>query len=219
MSVVLDVTVRENTGTGGARASRREGLVPGVIYGGDDAPVAVSVKYNEVLKAINSGQFLSSMIELSHEGKTQKVLTKDVQFHPVTDMPVHLDFYRVTAKSIIEVEVSVNFVGEDVAPGLKAGGTLNVVRYAIEVKCPAGSIPDNITVDVSTMDIGDAIHISEVTLPEGVKPSIADRDFTIATVVASRATIEEDVDEVEGEAGAESAEGEAPAAEVEGGEG
>ncbi len=219
MSVVLDVTVRENTGTGGARASRREGLVPGVIYGGDDAPVAVSVKYNEVLKAINSGQFLSSMIELSHEGKTQKVLTKDVQFHPVTDMPVHLDFYRVTAKSIIEVEVSVNFVGEDVAPGLKAGGTLNVVRYAIEVKCPAGSIPDNITVDVSTMDIGDAIHISEVTLPEGVKPSIADRDFTIATVVASRATIEEDVDEVEGEAGAEGAEGEAPAAEVEGGEG
>jgi len=219
MSVVLDVTVRENTGTGGARASRREGLVPGVIYGGDDAPVAVSVKYNEVLKAINSGQFLSSMIELSHEGKTQKVLTKDVQFHPVTDMPVHLDFYRVTAKSIIEVEVSVNFVGEDVAPGLKAGGTLNVVRYAIEVKCPAGSIPDNITVDVSTMDIGDAIHISEVTLPEGVKPSITDRDFTIATVVASRATIEEDVDEVEGEAGAEGAEGEAPAAEVEGGEG
>jgi len=216
MSVVLDVTVRENTGTGGARASRREGLVPGVIYGGDDAPVAVSVKYNEVLKAINSGQFLSSMIELSHEGKTQKVLTKDVQFHPVTDMPVHLDFYRVTAKSIIEVEVSVNFVGEDVAPGLKAGGTLNVVRYAIEVKCPAGSIPDNITVDVSTMDIGDAIHISEVTLPEGVKPSIANRDFTIATVVASRATIEEDV---EGEVGAEDAEGEAPAAEVEGGEG
>jgi len=219
MSVVLDVTVRENTGTGGARASRREGLVPGVIYGGDDAPVAVSVKYNEVLKAINSGQFLSSMIELSHEGKTQKVLTKDVQFHPVTDMPVHLDFYRVTAKSIIEVEVSVNFVGEDVAPGLKAGGTLNVVRYAIEVKCPAGSIPDNITVDVSTMDIGDAIHISEVSLPEGVKPSITDRDFTIATIVASRAAIEEDTEEVEGEEGAvEGAEGETPAAEGEGGE-
>ena len=172
MSVVLDVTVRENTGTGGARAARRDGLVPGVIYGGDEASVAVSVKYNEVLKAINSGQFLSNMIELSHEGKTQKVLTKDVQFHPVTDQPVHLDFYRVTAKSIIEVEVSVNFVGEDVAPGLKEGGTLNVVRYAIEVKCPAGSIPDSIEVDVSAMEIGEAIHISEVTLPAGVKPSI-----------------------------------------------
>ena len=220
MSVVLDVTVRKNTGTGGARAARRDGLVPGVIYGGDEASVAVSVKYNEVLKAINSGQFLSNMIELSHEGKTQKVLTKDVQFHPVTDQPVHLDFYRVTAKSIIEVEVSVNFVGEDVAPGLKEGGTLNVVRYAIEVKCPAGSIPDSIEVDVSAMEIGDAIHISEITLPEGVKPSITDRDFTIATIVASRAAIEEETDEVEGEEGAEgeAAEGEA-AAEGEGGEG
>ena len=217
MSVVLDVTVRENTGTGGARAARRDGLVPGIIYGGDEASVAVSVKYNEVLKAINSGQFLSNMIELSHEGKTQKVLTKDVQFHPVTDQPVHLDFYRVTAKSIIEVEVSVNFVGEDVAPGLKEGGTLNVVRYAIEVKCPAGSIPDAIEVDVSAMEIGDAIHISEVTLPEGVKPAITDRDFTIATIVASRAAIEE-TDDAEGEEGAEAVEGEA-AAEGEGGEG
>ena len=219
MSVVLDVTVRENTGTGGARAARRDGLVPGVIYGGDEASVAVSVKYNEVLKAINSGQFLSNMIELSHEGKTQKVLTKDVQFHPVTDKPLHLDFYRVTAKSIIEVEVSVTFIGEDVAPGLKEGGTLNVVRYAIEVKCPAGSIPDAIEVDVSAMEIGDAIHISEVTLPEGVKPAITDRDFTIATIVASRAAIEE-TDDAEGEEGAEgeAAEGEA-AAEGEGGEG
>jgi len=217
MSIVLDVNVRENTGTGGSRAARRDGFVPGVIYGGDEAPVAVSVKYNEVLKAINSGQFLSNMIELSHDGKSQKVLTKDVQFHPVTDMPVHLDFYRVTAKSIIEVEVSVNFVGEDDAPGLKAGGTLNVVRYAIEVKCPAGSIPDSIEVDVSAMEIGEAIHISEVTLPAGVKPSITDRDFTIATIVASRAAIEEDTD-AEGEGTEAAADGEA-AAEGEGGEG
>lgn len=217
MSIVLDVNVRENTGTGGSRAARRDGFVPGVIYGGDEAPVAVSVKYNEVLKAINSGQFLSNMIELSHDGKSQKVLTKDVQFHPVTDMPVHVDFYRVTAKSIIEVEVSVNFVGEDVAPGLKAGGTLNVVRYAIEVKCPAGSIPDSIEVDVSAMEIGEAIHISEVTLPAGVKPSITDRDFTIATIVASRAAIEEDTD-AEGEGTEAAADGEA-AAEGEGGEG
>ena len=217
MSIVLDVNVRENTGTGGSRAARRDGFVPGVIYGGDEAPVAVSVKYNEVLKAINSGQFLSNMIEISHDGKSQKVLTKDVQFHPVTDMPVHLDFYRVTAKSIIEVEVSVNFVGEDVAPGLKEGGTLNVVRYAIEVKCPAGSIPDSIEVDVSAMEIGEAIHISEVTLPAGVKPSITDRDFTIATIVASRAAIEEDTD-AEGEGTEAAADGEA-AAEGEGGEG
>jgi len=218
MSVVLDVTVRENTGTGNSRAARRAGLVPAIIYGGDEAPVSVAVKYNEVLKAINSGQLLSNMVELSTDGKTQKAIAKDVQFHPVKDTPVHVDFYRVTAKSIIEVEVSVNFVGEDVAPGLKEGGTLNVVRYAIEVKCPAGSIPDSIDVDISAMEIGDSIHISEVTLPANVKPSISDRDFTIATVVASRAAlVEDEVEEgVEGEEGAEgeaAAEGEAPAEE------
>jgi len=218
MSVVLDVTVRENTGTGNSRAARRAGLVPAIIYGGDEAPVSVSVKYNEVLKAINSGQLLSNMVELSTDGKTQKAIAKDVQFHPVKDTPVHVDFYRVTAKSIIEVEVSVNFIGEDVSPGLKEGGTLNVVRYAIEVKCPAGSIPDSIEVDISSMEIGDSIHISEVTLPANVKPSISDRDFTIATVVASRAAlVEDEVEEgVEGEEGAEgeaAAEGEAPAEE------
>jgi len=218
MSVVLDVTVRENTGTGNSRAARRAGLVPAIIYGGDEAPVSVSVKYNEVLKAINSGQLLSNMVELSTDGKTQKAIAKDVQFHPVKDTPVHVDFYRVTAKSIIEVEVSVNFIGEDVSPGLKEGGTLNVVRYAIEVKCPAGSIPDSIDVDISAMEIGDSIHISEVTLPANVKPSISDRDFTIATVVASRAAlVEDEVEEgVEGEEGAEgeaAAEGEAPAEE------
>ena len=195
MSVVLDVTVRENTGTGGAREARRNNLVPAVIYGGDENAVAVAVKYNEVLKAINSGQFIGSMIEVNHDGKAQKVFTKDIQFHPVTDAPMHLDFYRVTAKSIIEVEVSVNFIGEDEAPGLKEGGTLNVVRYSVEVKCPAGDIPDNIEVDVSKMEIGDSIHISDVSLPKGVKPTIDDRDFTIATVVASRAAIEEESEE------------------------
>lgn len=208
MSVVLDVNVRENTGTGNAREARRNNLVPGVIYGGTEAPVSVAIKYNEVLKAINSGQFIGSMIELKHEGKAQKVFTKDIQFHPVTDAPMHLDFYRVTAKTIIEVEVSVNFVGEEEAPGLKEGGTLNVVRYSIEVKCPAGDIPDSIEVDVSKMEIGDAIHISEVSLPKGVKPTISDRDFTIATVIASRAAIEE---EVEGEDGEEVAAGDVPA--------
>jgi len=197
MSIVLDVNVRENTGTGNARAARRAGMVPGVIYGGDEAPVAISVKYNEMLKAINSGQFLSNMIELSHEGKTQKVLTKDVDFHPVSDMPVHVDFYRVTAKSIIEVEVTVNFVGEEDSPGMKEGGSLNVVKYAVSVKCPAGSIPDEITVDLSTMEIGDALKISDVSLPKGVKPSITDRDFTIVTMVASRAAVEADSEDDE----------------------
>jgi large subunit ribosomal protein L25 len=207
MSICLDVNVRENTGTGNARAARRGGNVPGIIYGGEEKPVAISVKYNEMLKAINSGQFLSNMIEISHEGKKQKVLTKDVQFHPVSDMPVHVDFYRVTNKTIIEVEVGVTFVGEDASEGLKKGGTLNVVRYAVEVKCPAGEIPDTIEVDVSGMDFGDAIKISDVQLPANVKPSISDRDFTIVTMAASRAAVEAEGAEegAEGEEGAENA--------------
>ena len=211
MSIVLDVNVRENTGTGNARAARRAGMVPGVIYGGEEAPIAVAVKYNEMLKAINSGQFLSNMIELSHDGKTQKVLTKDVDFHPVSDMPIHVDFYRVTAKSIIEVEVSVTFTGEEDSPGLKEGGTLNVVRYSVEVKCPAGEIPDELTADVSKMEIGDALKISDIDLPKNVKPSISDRDFTIATLIASRAAVEA-TDEEDGEEGAAPAAGDVPAA-------
>lgn len=202
MSIVLDVEVRNETGTGNARAARRNGLVPGVIYGGDEAPISIAVKFNEVIKAINSGQFLQSMIEVSHDGKTQKVLTKDIQFHPVSDMPVHMDLFRVTNKTIIEVEVSVNFIGEEVSPGMKEGGAMNVVRHAIEVKCPAGSIPDQIDVDISKMEIGDSIHISEVTLPKGVKPAITDRDFTIATILASRSSKLSD-DEEEGEEGVE----------------
>ena len=192
MGVVLDVTVRDETGTGAAREARRNGLVPGVVYGGDEDPRAVAVKMNEVLKALNSGDFLGSMIELSHEGKKQKVFTKDVQFHPVTDFPMHVDFYRVTNKTIIDVEVPVTFVGEDASPGMKRGGVLNVVRYAIEVSCPAGDIPEGFEADVSALEIGDALNISDITLPKGVKPTITDRDFTIATVVASRVSKTED---------------------------
>ena len=150
------------------------------------------------------------MVELNHDGKPQKVITKDVQFHPVTDMPLHLDFYRVTEKTIIDVNVGATFVGEDTSPGMKRGGALNVVRYNIEVKCPAGAIPDTIEVDISGLDIGDAIHLSEVTLPKGVTPGITDRDVTIATIVASRTSKTTDDDD-EGEEGA--AEGEAAEAE------
>lgn len=195
--IVLDVTVREDTGTGNARAARREKMVPAVVYGGDEKSVPVAVKLNEVIRAINSGNFIANMIELSHEGKKQKVLTKDIQFHPVTDTPVHVDFFRVTNKTIIEVEVTVNFIGEEESPGLKEGGTLNVVRYSVEVKCPAGDIPDSIDVDVSKAEIGDSLKISDVKLPKGIKPSITDRDFTIATIIASRAAIEADAEESE----------------------
>lgn len=212
-NICLEVEVRDNVGTGAARAARNSGAIPAVLYGGGPDPVAISVRKNEVLKAINSGQFLSNMIEISHDGKKQKVITKDVQFHPVTDMPMHVDFYRVNEDTIIEVQVGVVFKGDEVAPGIKRGGILNVVRYDVEVKCPAGSIPDSIEVDISAMDIGDSLHISEVELPKGVTPAIEDRDFTIATIVSSRASKQAD-------AGAGGEDGDdADAAEAEGGEG
>jgi len=215
--ICLDVVVREETGTGSARASRRNGEVPAVIYGGDLGPVPVALQKNEVLKALNSGQFLANMIEISHKGEKQTVITKDVQFHPLTDMPVHVDLYRVDRNTVIDVEVNVTFQGDEVAPGIKRGGILNVVRHAIEVSCPAGQIPDTIIVDISEMDIGDSKHISEVALPENVKPSI-DRDFTIATIVSSRASKEVDEGEgAEGEA-VEGAEGEEAAGATEGGD-
>ena len=217
MSVVLDVVVREETGTGNAREARRNGVVPGVVYGGDKDTISIGIKYNEVLKAINSGQFLSNMVELKQDGKSQKAITKDVQFHPVTDAPMHVDFYRVTEKTIIDVNVAAVFVGEDQSPGMKRGGALNVVRYNIEVKCPAGSIPENIEVDISGLEIGDAIHLSEVTLPPNVKPGITDRDVTIATIVASRTSKTEDEEAAEGEGeGEEATEGEADAPAAEG---
>lgn len=206
MSVVLDVVVREETGTGNSRAARRNGMVPCVIYGGDQDAMSIGIKYNEVLKAINSGNFLSNMVELNYDGKPQKVITKDVQFHPVTDMPMHVDFYRVTDKTIIDVDVPAVFVGEDVSPGMKRGGALNVVRYNIEVKCPAGAIPDNIEVDISGMEIGDSIHLSEVTLPANVTPGITDRDVTIATIVASRTSKTKNEEGAEGEVEAQTAE-------------
>ncbi len=210
--IVLNVEVRERTGKGGARQARRDGLVPGVLYGGKLDPVAISLKHNELLKAINSGKFLANMIEIEHDGKKQSVFTRDVQFDPVMDFPVHVDFQRVDEDSSLNVEVSVNFMNEEKAPGIKRGGVLNVVRHTVEVICPAGSIPESIDVDVAGMDIGDSVHISAVTLPDGVTPAITDRDFTIATMQGSRAVIEAEGEEAEGgeeATEAETAEGDA----------
>ncbi|HHL42764.1 MAG TPA: 50S ribosomal protein L25/general stress protein Ctc [Hellea balneolensis] len=200
--IVLDVEVRENTGTGGARAARRAGLVPGVLYGGGQDPVAISLKFNEVVRALNSGNLISSLVEISHKGKKQKALTKDIQFHPVKDLPWHIDFYRVKSDSIITVEVSIHVVGEEESPGLKRGGALNIVRHTIEVNCPAGDIPESLDVDVSGLEIGDSIHESELNYPKGVSPAITDRDPTVLTVAASRTeTKNDEEDVVEGEEG------------------
>ena len=211
--IVLSVEVRERVGTGGARETRRAGLVPGVLYGGELAPVAISMKHNELIKAINSGSFLANMITIDHKGEKQTVCARDVQFDPVKDTPVHVDFQRVSEKDVITVEIAVQFINDDKAPGIKRGGVLNIVRHTIEVNCPAGSIPDTIEVDIASLDIGDSVHISSVNLPKDVTPAITDRDFTIATMQGSRAVVEAADEGAEADDGEEAGEGEEGGAE------
>jgi large subunit ribosomal protein L25 len=184
-TIVLSVEKRESTGTGPARAVRREGLVPGVLYGGSLGPVSISLQLNELKKAINRGGLRSHMIQIDNKGETQSVLVRDIQFDPISDVPVHLDLYRVEMDQIISVEVPVHFLNEAASPGLKRGGTLNIVRHAVELDCPAGAIPEEITVDLTGLDIGDSVHISSVSLPANVTPTITDRDFTIATIAGA----------------------------------
>jgi large subunit ribosomal protein L25 len=203
--ILLSVDVRERTGTGGARQTRREGMIPGILYGGKLGNVAISLKENEVRKALNSGDFIAQTVTIDHKGERQLVLTRDVQYHPVTDKPMHVDLYRVDADQMIEVEVAVRFTNEEEAPGLKRGGVLNIVRHEVLLLCPAGSIPEFVEVDLSEYDIGDSAHISSVKLPEGVTSAITDRDFTIVTLVGSRAAISEADEEAEAEAAAEAA--------------
>lgn len=203
--LVLSVEVRERTGKGGSREARRNGMVPGVLYGGKLAPVAISLKSNEVVKALNSGKFMAHMIEIDHKGEKQSVICQDIQFHPVTDFPEHIDLFRVDEDQVISVEVPVHFVGEEKSPGLKKGGTLNIVRHEVELNVPAGSIPEFLTADVSALEIGDNVKISDINLPEGAEPTIGDRDFTIATIAGRTAAVETD-DDAEGEEGEETAE-------------
>ena len=203
--LVLNIDLRERIGKGGAREARRNGLIPGVIYGGKDKPVAISFKKNEVIKALNTGSLLSQMVQISHEGKKQKVICQDIQFHPVTDMPHHIDLFRVKDNQIISVEVAVHFINEDAAPGLKTGGTLNIVRHSVEINVPAGKIPEYLTGDLTGLEIGDNVKISNIELPDGASPTISDRDFTIATIAGrggavAKADDAEDAAAEEGEA-------------------
>jgi large subunit ribosomal protein L25 len=180
--IVLNVDVRARTGKGGARETRRAGRVPGVLYGGDRGPVAISLELRQLTKALSSGKFLAHTIRIDHKGEQQTVFAQDVQFHPVTDVPLHVDLYRVEEDQLIKVDVPVRVVGEDVSPGIKRGGTLNLVRHTVELLAPAGAIPEELVIDASALEIGDVVKISSVTLPANVTPTITDRDFTIATV-------------------------------------
>ncbi len=181
--------VRERTGTSGARAVRRDGWVPGVLYGGGMDPVAIRLKRNEIIRALNSGSLFSQLVDIDVPGQDelQPVIARDVQFHPVKDFPVHVDMMRVDEKTRINVEVPVRFLNEEASPGLKKGGVLNVVRHTVEVYAPATSIPQEFEFDIGTSDVGDTVTISQTMMPEGVSPVITDRDFTIATIAAPSA--------------------------------
>lgn len=183
-TIVLHVEPRERTGKGGARALRRAGKLPAIVYGGDSEPEKIALSLAELKRVlVHHPHFFSSVCELQGLGRPIRVVPREMQTHPVTDEPLHIDFLRAERGMQIEVAVPVTFINEASCVGLRRGGVLNVVRREIELECPVEAIPEEIVVDLAGFDIGDSIHISHVTLPAGVQPTIRDRDFTIATIV------------------------------------
>ena len=204
--LTLSAELRERAGKGASRALRREGRVPAVIYGDKKEAVAIHVEEKALVKALMTGSFTNSTVELSvGKEKMEITLPKDVAFHPVTDRPMHVDFFRIAKGSTIQVAIPVHFLNEEESPGLKRGGVLTVVRHELELICAATKLPDHIELDVTGLAHGDSIHISSVTLPEGSESAITDRDFTIATIVAPSALKSDDGDTTteDGEEGAE----------------
>ncbi|MEW5421314.1 50S ribosomal protein L25/general stress protein Ctc [Amorphus sp. 3PC139-8] len=194
---VLEATVRDRVGKGAARALRRENKIPAVIYGDKQPPLPIALPYKEVFQKLHAGGFLTHVWTIKVDGKSIRVLPRDYQLEPVRDFLSHVDFLRVGKSSRVAVEVPVHFENEETSPGLKRGGVLNIVRHTVELECPADSIPEAITIDLAGYDLGDSIHISAVTLPGNVVPTITDRDFTIATI-ATPAGLESEMAE-EGE--------------------
>jgi large subunit ribosomal protein L25 len=191
-TIVLHVEPRERTGKGAARALRREGKLPAIVYGGGGEPQKIALSLVELKRVlVRHPHFFSAVCELEGLGRRLRVVPREMQIHPVTDEPLHLDFLRAERGMRITVAVPVAFANEDSCVGLKRGGVLNVVRREIELECPVEAIPEEIVVDLAGFDIGDSIHISHVRLPEGVEATIRDRDFTIATIVPPTVVREE----------------------------
>lgn len=216
-AIELKAWARARTGTGGARAERREGRIPGIVYGGKDAPQNIALETKELTKQIQKGHFQSNIYMLDMDGSKIRVIPRDVQVDPIRDNPLHVDFLRLAKDATVDVDVPVHFLNEAASPGLKRGGVLNIVRHDIPVRCPADRIPEFIEIDLTGLEIGDSIHISAVELPEGAVPTITDRDFTVATIAgrtAEEETTEEAEEETEGEGEGE-AEGDADAEEGE----
>lgn len=189
-TAVLNADMRDRAGKGAARALRREGKVPGILYGTSGAPTSIALKLNELTLEYQRGRFRSRLVDIKLGNQTVKVLPKDLQFHPVSDQIEHVDFIKVESGVPLRVMVPVKFLGQEKSVGIKRGGVLNVVRHEIEFICAPESIPTHIEVNVQEMDIGDAAHINDITLPKGITPTIK-RNFTVATVAGRRAEEEE----------------------------
>jgi large subunit ribosomal protein L25 len=183
--VQLKAASRARAGKGASRAVRRSGLVPGVVYGDKQEPQLISLTYGDVLPHVETGRFLSTLVDLEVEGKTVRAIARDVQFEPVRDFIVHIDFLRLGKEARIKVNVPVHFKGQDVSPGIKQGGTLNIVSHTVALTCSANLIPDEINIDVSSMQIGQSVHLSDITLPEGVKSAVTD-DVTLCAITAQQ---------------------------------
>ena len=193
--IVLNVEVRERTGTGGAREARRAGLVPGILYGGAKDPVSIAVKSNEFRKSLHTGKLLGHLVTLKYGDESQPVIAKDIQFHPVTDEPVHFDLYRVEKGSSVKIAVPVHFINHEASPGMKSGGSLEIVRHDVELNAPANAIPEELIVDLTGREMGDTIRASDLPLPKGVTLALTERDFVIATLKISSAALSEAADE------------------------
>jgi len=206
--LTLSAETRERAGKGASRAMRREGRVPAVVYGNKQEALAIHLEEKALIKAMANGHFMNTVVMIDGVGELVRTLPKDVQFHPVTDRPLHVDFLRISEHTTVHVNVPVVFTDEEKAPGIKRGGVLNIVRHELELICDAAEIPDHIDISLEGLDVGASIHISNVTLPQGSKSAIDDRDFTIATIVAPSALKSSD-GEGEGETAAAAEEPEA----------
>ncbi|MBX3478530.1 MAG: 50S ribosomal protein L25/general stress protein Ctc [Brevundimonas sp.] len=204
--IILNVDVREGVGTGGARAARRAGAVPGILYGGDKAPVPISVNEKDFKKSLYTGKLLGHLVTLKYGKETQPVIAKAVQFDPVSDRPLHFDLMRVDENQMIKIEVPVHFINQDQCKAFRQGGSLEVVRHTVEIEVRADHIPEDLVVDLSGHKLGDTIRISDIQLPEGVQPAIHDRDFMIASIKVSSAAMSEAADQAADEAAAAAAE-------------
>ena len=186
-ALTLSAEARDRAGKGASRALRREGRVPAVIYGNNEDPQIVHVEEKLLNKLLGTGHFFNSVVMVEVGGKQVRILPKDVAFHPVTERPLHADFLRVSEHASVHVNVPVVFANEELSPGIKRGGVLNVVQHELELICDAAEIPDDVTIDLSGYDVGATIHLKDITLPQGAKSAIEDPDLTIATIIASTA--------------------------------